>query len=411
MVNSRQEVLAIIPARGGSKSIPRKNVKLLAGHPLIAYSIAAGLQADRVTRVVVSTDDEEIAQAARAYGAETPFVRPASLAGDDVLDFPVFDHALRWLGENEGYRPDVVVQLRPTSPIRPRTSVDESIAIITGDPRCDSVRAVTPSGQNPFKMWRIENGSMVPLIKTDFIEQYNMPRQKLPASVWQTGHVDTMRYETVIEKKSLTGDRILPLMIDPRYAFDIDNQEQWEFAEWALSHWDFDPVRPGESAADLSSIRLVVFDFDGVLTDNRVYVAQDGTESVACNRSDGWGIARLKEIGIQIAVLSTEENPVVTARCKKLGIACHQGKANKGMALKELVSGTDVPLKQVAFVGNDVNDLECMQLAGVSVAVADAYPEVKELANLTLKTKGGAGAAREFCDLIISASSRKENKR
>src|SRR5512145_3318540 len=117
------EVLAIIPARGGSKGIPRKNIRNFAGWPLIAWSIAAAQQAESVTRLLVSTDDEEIAAVARQYGAETPFLRPAEFAQDATTDLPVFEHALKWLAEHENYRPDVVVQLRPTSPIRPRGMV------------------------------------------------------------------------------------------------------------------------------------------------------------------------------------------------------------------------------------------------------------------------------------------------
>jgi CMP-N-acetylneuraminic acid synthetase len=113
------EVLALIPARGGSKGIPRKNIRDFSGYPLIAWSIAAAKQSELVTRVIVSTDDEEIAAVARAWGAETPFLRPAEFAEDKTTDLPVFVHALAWLAENENYRPDVVVQLRPTSPIRP----------------------------------------------------------------------------------------------------------------------------------------------------------------------------------------------------------------------------------------------------------------------------------------------------
>ncbi|HEY5903570.1 MAG TPA: acylneuraminate cytidylyltransferase family protein, partial [Anaerolineales bacterium] len=114
------QVLAVIPARGGSKGIPRKNIRLFSGWPLLAWSIAAAQQAETVSRVIVSTDDEEIAAVGREYGAETPFLRPAEFARDDTTDLPVFEHALRWLDEHEGYRPEVVVQLRPTSPIRPR---------------------------------------------------------------------------------------------------------------------------------------------------------------------------------------------------------------------------------------------------------------------------------------------------
>src|SRR5262249_7126007 len=117
-------VVAIVPARGGSKAIPRKNVRLLGGVPLIAYSIEAGLTARTVDRVIVSTDDEEIAAVARRFGAEVPFMRPAALAGDSTPDLPVFQHALDWLDAHEGYRPEIVVQLRPTSPLRPPDCVD-----------------------------------------------------------------------------------------------------------------------------------------------------------------------------------------------------------------------------------------------------------------------------------------------
>src|SRR5512140_1055395 len=131
------EVLAIIPARGGSKGIPRKNIRDFAGYPLIAYSIAAGLQAKSVTRVIVSTDDQEIAAVARQCGAETPFLRPAEFAQDTSTDLPLFQHALAWLAEHEGYHPDVVVQLRPTSPIRPPTLVDEAVRLLLDHPEAD----------------------------------------------------------------------------------------------------------------------------------------------------------------------------------------------------------------------------------------------------------------------------------
>ena len=126
-VVNRPEVLAIVQARGGSKGLPRKNLRLLRGHPLVAYSIASGLAARSITRVIMSTDDEEIAEVARQYGAEVPFMRPAELADDDTPDFPLFEHALAWLAEHEDYRPETVVQLRPTTPLRPRGMLDEAV--------------------------------------------------------------------------------------------------------------------------------------------------------------------------------------------------------------------------------------------------------------------------------------------
>ena len=151
----RPEVLTIIPARGGSKGIPRKNIRDFAGFPLIAYSIAAARQSEAVTRVIVSTDDEEIATVAREWGAETPFLRPAELARDETLDLPVFEHALHWLAENENYSPDLVIQLRPTSPVRPVGLIDRAVAELLAHPEADSVRGIVPAGQNPHKMWRV----------------------------------------------------------------------------------------------------------------------------------------------------------------------------------------------------------------------------------------------------------------
>ena len=215
----KPEVLAIIPARGGSKGIPRKNIRRFAGHPLIAYSIAAGLKAQTVTRVILSTDDEEIAAVGRECGAQTPFLRPAELAADSTLDLPVFQHALAWLAEHENYHPGVVVQLRPTSPVRPVGLVDEAVQLLLDHPEADSVREVVPAGQNPHKMWKIDpvTGQMHNLLDVPGLaEPYNAPRQVLPPVYWQTGHVDAIRPEVILGG-SMSGRVILPVMIEPRF--------------------------------------------------------------------------------------------------------------------------------------------------------------------------------------------------
>jgi len=248
-MESKKNIVAIIPARGGSKSIPRKNIKYLGGCPLISYSIAAGLSSEYIDRVIVSTDDEEIAEVALYWGAEVPFIRPAELAEDHVLDLPVFDHAIHWLESNEKYRPNIVVQLRPTTPFRPTHCVDEAIELLLRS-KADSVRGVTPSGQNPYKMWHVKDDRLVPIMTTEFREPYNMPRQKLPATFWQTGHVEAIRYETIMHKHSLTGDAIAPLIIAPEYAIDLDNEFQWEFAEYVLEHMDLDIIHPNELFLD-----------------------------------------------------------------------------------------------------------------------------------------------------------------
>lgn len=402
-------MLGIVPARGGSKSIPRKNLRQLGDHPLLAYAIAAGLQARLVDRVIVSTDDPEIAEVGRQYGAEVPFMRPASLATDSAPDFPLFLHALERLEADEGYRPDIVVQLRPTSPLRPPGLVDAAVEALLADPTADCARSVTRPSQNPFKMWKDgPGGSLVPLVPTDLHEPYNMPRQALPRVYWQTGHVDAIRTSTILEQQSLTGRRIIPVHCDPEYCVDIDHEADLQLAEWRLVRLGSEVVRPGapRDRATLGAAMLVVLDFDGVLTDDRVWITETGVEAVVCSRGDGMGIERLRGAGVEVVVISKEANPVVRERCRKLKVECHHGVERKEQLLRELIEARGLPLDHVVYVGNDINDLSCMRMVGWPVAVADAHPEVVAAARIVLSRPGGRGAVREIADLILSLRNR-----
>ncbi len=410
----KHEVLAVIPARGGSKGIPRKNIRNFAGYPLIAYSIAAGLQSELVTRVIVSTDDEAIASVARQNGAETPFLRPAELAQDQSTDLPLFEQALQWLRENEGYVPEVVVQLRPTSPIRPLSLVDDAVRLLLDTPDTDCVRGVVSAGQNPYKMWQIDpdSGRMAPLLKVEGItEPYNAPRQALPPAYWQTGHIDAIRTRTILEKHSLTGDVILPLVIDSRYTVDIDNLSDWARYESVVFSGMLDMVTPGNRRRPLpDDIRLLVLDFDGVVTDNHVYVDDEGKEMVNAYRSDSIGVQALQKAGIQVIVLSSEMNPVVTARCRKMGISAVQGVLDKPVILQEFLQQQKIQNEHVVYLGNDINDTPCFPLVGCAVVVADAQPEAVLQADRVLTRNGGFGAVRELCDIILqSLSERSEH--
>jgi N-acylneuraminate cytidylyltransferase len=409
-------ILALIPARGGSKSIPRKNLKLLGGHPLIAGASAAALQADCNPRVVVSTDDDEIAAVARDYGAEVPFMRPAELAGDRTLDLPVFQHALLWLEEHEGYRPEIVVQLRPTSPFRPDGMVDEAVRILQSHPHATSVRGIVPSGQNPYKMWHTAGDDpMRPMLVTEIMEAYNRPRQELPPTYWQTGHIDAIRPEVILGG-SMSGAVIYPLHIDPKYTVDLDTLLDWDRAEWRLRDPDLQilaPSRPGgPSTSHLAPekrplphrIDLIVFDFDGVMTDNTAWVDENGLESVQISRSDGMGVEHLQNAGIPMLVFSSEPNPVVAARARKLGLPVVQGIGigDKGVRLAGLLAEKGLDPASVVYVGNDLNDLPCFPLVGCAVAVADSHPDVLAAADIILTKPGGRGAVRELADLVLT---------
>jgi N-acylneuraminate cytidylyltransferase len=229
------EVLAIIPARAGSKGLPGKNTRQLAGHPLISYSIAAGIQAKLVNRVICSTDSQEIADIARQYGAEVPILRPAELASDDSPDIDAFQHLIGELKRRENYRPDIIVQLRPTSPIRQPGQVDEGIRLLIDNPETDSVRGVTSSPATPYKMWRIADDILTPLLSLEGVpEPFNLPRQALPEVYWQTGTLDIMR-TSVIESGSMTGYEIRPYIVEQEHAVDIDHLESFIRAERVIS--------------------------------------------------------------------------------------------------------------------------------------------------------------------------------
>jgi len=403
---TQPEVLAIVPARGGSKGIPHKNIRPFAGYPLIAYSIAAGLQSETVTRVIVTTDSGEIAEVARQFGSETPFLRPAELAGDRTLDLPVFQHTLTWLAEHENYHPEVVVHLRPTTPLRPPDLVDRAVRMLLEHPEADSVRGLTPAHQNPFKMWMMddEEKPIRPLMTVPGIDEpYNAPRQILPSAYVHTGLIDIIRTATILKLNSMSGRTILPILFDPACSADLDTPDDWRRAEERFMHGGPLMVWPGAPRRTIpDKIGLLILDFDGVLTDNRVWVDQDGREMVTANRSDSLGINLLRQAGVETIVISKETNPVVAARCRKMNIPFIQGEDDKETAIRKVMADRKINSAKAVYLGNDVNDLPCFPLVGWAVAVADAMPEVTRQADYVLTRPGGHGAVRELCDLILN---------
>ena len=226
-----------IPARGGSKGVPGKNLALLAGKPLIAYSIEDSLNCSLVGRTIVSTDDPKIAEVARSYGAEVPFLRPSEISQDETPDFPVFLHTLEWLKVNEGFTPDIIVQLRPTTPLRPFGLIERAIELIDQNKEADCVRSVRESVYTPYKMWQLDGPFLKPFTKLKNKESYNMPRQQLPKVFYHDGVLDVIRSSTILEKKSVTGTKILPLLMEESFlVVDIDKPVDLLVAEVFLKH-------------------------------------------------------------------------------------------------------------------------------------------------------------------------------
>ena len=384
--------LGIIPARGGSRGIPQKNILQVAGKPLLAYSIQAAQQAQRINRVVVSTEDAEIAAVARDWGAEV-VPRPPELATDEAPTDPVLEQVVHYLERIDGYRPDLVVLLQPTSPIRPPGLVDACIDRLLAT-KADSLLTVF-EGHHFF--WRRRSDGVV----ANYDPVRRPRRQDIPEEdciLLENGSVYVTRCDILLEQHSRLAGKVEWYVMPLEDSLEIDVPIHLQLAEFLLRMKR--PVRNNYSQLD--DIRLVVLDFDGVLTDNRVWVSEDGRESVACDRSDGMGLSLLRREGTEAIVLSTETNPVVAERCRKLGLAYQQGLQDKTVALYILVAERDIDLSQVVYVGNDINDLGCMRLVGCAVAVADAHPNVAAEADLVLSKPGGHGAVRELCDLILN---------
>ena len=238
-LTARQSGVAvgIIPARGGSKAVPRKNLRCLGGLPLIAHSIISAKRALGLDRVLVSTDDGEIADVARSYGAEVPFLRPAELAADDTPDLPVFQHALGWLSEHEGYQPEFVIHLRPTQPFRPPTLIDEVVHLLRSRD-VDCVKSLVPVAQHPHKMWRLDaQGCPAPFQDTPLWRQLgpDCPRQVLEPVYWSAGLVDGIRSATILAGSTI-GNRVEAIFVDEELCAELDTPHHFVIAEAMYHH-------------------------------------------------------------------------------------------------------------------------------------------------------------------------------
>lgn len=388
----KNRILAIIPARGGSKGIPQKNIKPVAGKPLLAWNIIAAKESKYISRIVVSTDDKNIAEVAKQYGAEV-IKRPDELSSDTATSESALIHSLNYLKETENYFPDLLVFLQCTSPLTQPQDIDNCIETLLNN---DADSATTVTDFHYF-IWKKDSKGLAEGINHD--KNFRPRRQDREPQYLETGAVYVMRTSGFLEyKHRFFGKTVLSEMPAER-VLEIDDPVDLEIAEIRLRKL----INDNNKLKLPQSIKAVVFDFDGVMTDNKVFVTENGMESVRCDRADGMGINLLNKAGIKSAVMSTETNPVVTARCKKLNIECFQSLGHtKEETLKNWAVKNQLKLSEIVFVGNDVNDIQCLKIAGCAVVPADAHPRVIPYADIILNNKGGYGAVRELCDLILN---------
>lgn len=382
------EILALIPARGGSKSLPRKNVLPLGGIPLIGHTIRAAQAASLVTRIAVSTEDSEIAGLARRFGAEV-INRPIALAGDEATSESALVHALDHLEAVEGYRPDILCFLQCTSPLTAPEDIDGVLGTMIAA-NADTALAVTP-----FHHFLWQHDSQGDAVGVNHDKAVRLRRQDRQKEFLETGAVYAMSAKGFqIARHRFFGKTVLHEMPASR-VLEIDYPEDFLLAAERMNTLKkATPKIPCPIAG-------IVFDFDGVFTDDRVLVDEHGTEAVSCSRRDGMGVEILRKMGLPMIVLSKERNPVVARRCEKLQLEYKQAQENKVGVLRAWIMDRGLDTEHVIYVGNDVNDLECMSEVGFSVAPADAHPTVLVGASLVLQSKGGKGAIRELADLIL----------
>lgn len=400
---------AIIPARGGSVGLPGKNLARVGGIPLIARAVRAALAAERIGRVVVTTDDAGIADAARAAGAMV-VDRPASLAGSTASSESALLHALDELelrGELAVLAPEaqdggldvgdgraVTVFIQATSPFIDPADLDAAIQRVASGER-DVVFSGTPT--HAF-LWR-DDADASSAVGVNHEASRRLRRQDREPEYLETGAFYVFTTEGFRAAGHRFFGRIGIQPVDADHAVEIDDPADLERARAIAPHVDRG-LGPNGPLVDVDAL---VTDFDGVHTDDTVMVDQLGRESVRVSRSDGAGIARLRAAGIPVLILSAEQNPVVGRRAEKLGVECAQGVGEKGAVLLEWAERRGIPLDRIAYLGNDRGDLPALELVGWPIAVPDAATEALAAARHVLSRTGGHGAVRELADLILAA--------
>lgn len=383
------KIVAIIPARGGSKGIPLKNIQPVGGVPLISRSIRAARASKYINEVYVSTDSNLIANVAREEGAQI-VVRPADISGDTASSESALIYSLEKIDSNSDY----LVFLQCTSPFTTTAQIDQCIERII-DKDADSCLATV---SNHRFLWKNRESDDEVVVGINHDGRNRKRRQDLAPEFMETGAVYVMRTKKFLEDRTRFCGKVINCNFDDEsLAFEID------------SPFDLLVARAIEQSRNtcnnininLADIKLIVFDFDGVFTDNKVYVDEVGREIAQCDRGDGMGISLLKKAQVPFFILSTEQNPIVLKRADKLGVAAFNNVKNKLQFLEAYLSDKNLTFESVCYVGNDVNDLECLKRVGLPVVPADAHESVKKFAKIILKNKGGNGAVRELCDMLL----------
>lgn len=383
-------VVAIIPARAGSKGVPGKNLERVGGMTLVERAVVACRRSATVDEVIVSSDGPEILDAASSSGA-VALSRPEDLASDVASSESAVLHALDAPESSRQGPPEIVVFVQCTSPFIDPSDLDGAVrAVRSGE--CDVAFSAVESHRF---LWRM-SGDGASGINHDMATRAR--RQDRGTEYAETGAFYVMNAAGLRDSGHRFFGRVRPHAVPEGHAFEIDTRFDLDLVRQLAPL--VDPLR--RAVPSLADIDALVMDFDGVHTDNTATVDETGHESVRVNRSDGLGLAMLRQRELEILILSTERNPVVQRRAEKLGLACTSGQSDKLQALVAWADGARIQRDRILYIGNDENDRGCLEWVGWPVVVADAHDAVRDLARCTTERPGGAGAVREVVDWLIA---------
>lgn len=384
------KVAAVIPARGGSQGLPRKNVLDLCGKPLIAWNIEAALAASAIDRVFVTTDDPEIARVSQEYGAEV-IMRPAELATSEASSEAALLHCIAQMQTVHDYHPDHICFLQCTSPLTHADDIDATVEKCTVD-GADSALAVSDFH---YFVWRTDEDGQT--VGVNHQSDKRLRRQDRQPEYLESGAVYVFSTTGFTAHEHRFFGKIAMYNMPSERVHEIDDRADLELAETRLQAL----LDKNRKTGLPDNMRAVIMDFDGVFTDDCVTVDQNGVESVRCSRRDGMGIEMLRKAGLQLVVISKEKNPVVLRRCEKLQIECYHGIDDKITLLQQWLEKNSISSGEAIYVGNDINDVACMNYCGFAVCPGDGHGSAKQAADLTLSLSGGKGALRELADLLL----------
>jgi len=379
------KIIAIIPARGESKGIPRKNLKLIGGKPLIAYSIDVSLKTELISETYVSTEDEEIKNISLSFGAKV-IDRPRELASDTTSTELVLLHAAEYL-KNEF---DYFILLQPTSPIRYPEQIDEAINLIL-DQKGDSLLSVF---RNDTFFWS-KNG-----VSLNYDYKNRPRRQDKDWEFIENGSIYITKKEILLNEKNRLGGKILMYLMPKWMSFEIDEPFDIELIEFLIQTKYHEKIL--QISERIKKLKLIIFDVDGVFTDGSVYLNKDGKEILKFSRIDGKGIELLIKNGFKTAVITSEKSEIVEKRMKKLNINdVYINIKDKIKIYNDLKIKYSLNDENICYLGDDIQDLKIMKLVGLSCCPKNAQELVKKHSIYISPFRGGKGFVRDVCNHIL----------